>query len=208
MNQVHCNVIQDLLPLYADGACSPETKLLIEKHLENCQDCRTLLSEMMAQIPSPPPSPTMESKELFRNLRNSILGVILAAAAMISCFVINIGGAWYGGPANGGQFIVTVLYIIFWGVFTVVSHKFSPLVKASFLISLVTFISSANSLVCRLLGSGGFIAAFTSVFASVPFYGLRFILDWTGLYTVVTVLSLIWLVYSAIHLRKLKNTLN
>lgn len=207
MNRIHCSVIRDLLPLYVDKACSSESAALVEEHLKSCPVCRALSEEMKAQFPAPPPAPSISSQKLFHSARKTILGIILAAAVMIGCFITNIGGAWYGGPANGGQLAVTILYSIFWGIFTVVSRTFSPLVKTSFLISLVTFLSAASSLICRLLGSGGFIAAFASVFASVPFYGLRFMMDWTGLYTAAAALSLIWMTYSALQIRKLKKAL-
>ena len=43
---MNCNIIMDLLPLYADGCCSDESKVLIEKHLENCKTCKEVLDAM------------------------------------------------------------------------------------------------------------------------------------------------------------------
>ena len=34
-----CNIIEDLLPEYADGMCQPETAEEIEKHLKECNSC-------------------------------------------------------------------------------------------------------------------------------------------------------------------------
>lgn len=31
-----CNVIRDLLPLYQDSVCSPESRQLVAEHLEEC----------------------------------------------------------------------------------------------------------------------------------------------------------------------------
>ena len=42
-----CDVIRDLLPLYADKACSEKSKLMVEQHLEECPDCRALVSRML-----------------------------------------------------------------------------------------------------------------------------------------------------------------
>ena len=36
MMKTPCNVIRDLLPLYHDGVCSPESRQLVEEHLEKC----------------------------------------------------------------------------------------------------------------------------------------------------------------------------
>lgn len=36
---ISCKVIQDLLPLYHDNVCSPETNALVEEHLQTCEVC-------------------------------------------------------------------------------------------------------------------------------------------------------------------------
>ena len=41
--KVHCDVIQDLLPLYADEACSEESRKLVEEHIAECEDCMKML---------------------------------------------------------------------------------------------------------------------------------------------------------------------
>lgn len=46
MNKISCGVIKDLLPLYAEGLCGQESKLLVEEHMKDCQACRKLYEEM------------------------------------------------------------------------------------------------------------------------------------------------------------------
>ncbi len=41
-----CHVIEDLLPLYHDHVCSPESSTLVEDHLNECGNCTKLLHEM------------------------------------------------------------------------------------------------------------------------------------------------------------------
>lgn len=41
-----CHVIQDLLPLYADGCCSEESAQLVRAHLETCENCRRAYAQM------------------------------------------------------------------------------------------------------------------------------------------------------------------
>lgn len=41
-----CNIIMDLLPLYADGCCSEESKALVEKHIKDCKTCKKVFSDM------------------------------------------------------------------------------------------------------------------------------------------------------------------
>lgn len=207
MNKIHCNVIGDLLPLYIDKVCSKESAELVEEHLQSCERCKKLFDEMNTGISADIKAPDFESKVIFRNACKNLFGIIIAIALMISCFVINIGGAWEGGPARIGHLVVTIIYLIFWGVFTVISRKYSPLIKISFVISLLTFISSANGLVWKMFGQGGFVSAFISIFTSIPFYGLRSFMDWSMLYVAATVLSLCWLIYTILYMKKLKKHL-
>lgn len=43
---MNCDVVMDLLPLYADGCCSEQSKALVETHLESCQNCKKALDDM------------------------------------------------------------------------------------------------------------------------------------------------------------------
>lgn len=208
MNNIECYVVCDLLPLYIDKACSDQTAKLVEEHLQSCEDCKKCYEEMNSNLCSNLHTPEFESKKIFRHARKNILGIIITLAAMISCFVINAGGAWMGGVAGIGNFIVTILYVIFWSIFSFISRKYEPLAKTAFVISLISFISAMAGLIARLSVSGGFIvAALLSVFSSIPFYGFRLFMDWTGLYAVATVLSLCWLIYTCYIKRNLKRSL-
>jgi hypothetical protein len=44
--KISCEVIRDLLPLYADDVCSDESKELVREHLDECLPCSVLLEEM------------------------------------------------------------------------------------------------------------------------------------------------------------------
>ena len=41
-----CDVIRDLLPLYADDACSEKTRALVNEHLLDCAECRDVLQKL------------------------------------------------------------------------------------------------------------------------------------------------------------------
>ena len=43
MKEIECDVIRDLLPLYADEACSEKSRALVYEHLLDCPDCRKML---------------------------------------------------------------------------------------------------------------------------------------------------------------------
>ena len=42
-----CDVIRDLLPLYADRACSEKSREMVEEHLQECADCRRMVSMLL-----------------------------------------------------------------------------------------------------------------------------------------------------------------
>ena len=41
-----CEVIKDLLPLYYDGVCTPDSFALVHEHLQKCEKCRNYLSKI------------------------------------------------------------------------------------------------------------------------------------------------------------------
>ncbi len=55
-----CGIVQDLLPLYADGAASAETEAFIRRHLAGCPRCakalRRVKREAEAAVPQVPVS--------------------------------------------------------------------------------------------------------------------------------------------------------
>lgn len=45
-----CYIVSDLLPLYQDDILSEQTKKDIDKHLNECEECKKKLAEMETQI--------------------------------------------------------------------------------------------------------------------------------------------------------------
>ncbi len=45
MNNI-CEIIRDLLPLYADDACSEESRQLVQEHLQECHECGSMLEKL------------------------------------------------------------------------------------------------------------------------------------------------------------------
>ena len=48
-----CEVVKDLLALYADDACSEQTKAEIKQHLEECETCSKALEEYQTELETP-----------------------------------------------------------------------------------------------------------------------------------------------------------
>lgn len=152
MKSIECYIIQDLLPLYIDHACSEQTAEDIKKHLQSCEKCKKLYEEMSSDICVNLHTPEFNSQTLFYHAKKSVLGIILALAMVISCFAINAGGAWMGGKASLSNLVITALYVIFWSVFSTISRKYEPLIKISLVVSAASFISSTAGLIARGFG--------------------------------------------------------
>lgn len=45
-----CEIVQDLLPLYVDGACSPSSSEMIREHLMDCAACKKVYESLCASI--------------------------------------------------------------------------------------------------------------------------------------------------------------
>jgi predicted anti-sigma-YlaC factor YlaD len=48
--KISCDIIKDLLPLYLDGVCSNDSKVLVEEHLAECDSCKAELQSMKGEL--------------------------------------------------------------------------------------------------------------------------------------------------------------
>ena len=87
-----CGVVQDLLPLYADGAASGDTVKYIRRHLAECSACREALRRVKREAEAGIPKVAVEPEELrFLEINRKIrkrrmltlvtFGVVAASAA-------------------------------------------------------------------------------------------------------------------------------
>lgn len=207
MNWMDCDIIRDLLPLYAEHICSKKSEEEVEKHLETCWECRKAYENMTAAVEVQTES-SADEKKPFRSAMRLIVGITAVLAVMISCISANFLGAFDGGPASGVHFTVTVVYLAFWIVFAVMTRHYISFVKLSYGIGLYTLIASVYAMLCLSLRFGGFLSAILAIPVMVPFYGLRWFFDWLPTYAVAALLSLVWTAVLHLHLKQLKQTVN
>lgn len=55
--ELNCNLVLDLLPLYAEGTLSTETSWRLEQHLECCESCRAHKQKLFGERVFPPDQP-------------------------------------------------------------------------------------------------------------------------------------------------------
>ena len=95
--KMDCDVIRDLLPLYADEACSGESRTLVEEHLQGCTSCRDMLrkmkeSEIEDDLRSEKDSVIAYGARRFRR-RSAAVGSAVSGSVLIPiliCLYINI----------------------------------------------------------------------------------------------------------------------
>ena len=107
--KIDCEVIRDLLPLYADDACSEKSRLMVEEHLQECESC----SEMLRRIKETKIEDDLQSEKTaviaygakrFKR-RSAAVGSAFSGLFMIPiliCLIINITT----GNSMGSFFIV------------------------------------------------------------------------------------------------------
>ena len=68
-----CNVIVDLLPLYNEGACSEESREIVEEHLQSCEECRELCGNIAIPVKEADtkPSETETFRKVSKKLKKS-----------------------------------------------------------------------------------------------------------------------------------------
>ena len=95
--KVSCEVVQDLLPLYQDSACSADSQRMIEAHLRECQACQSVAdclknTEVDERL-------TNEKNDVLQKYakkerkRSYMVGMITAAVLMIPviiCLICNL----------------------------------------------------------------------------------------------------------------------
>lgn len=86
--KLDCDVVRDLLPLYAEHIASPASTALVEEHLETCETCRAELAQMRMPVPvQPEPQPDAPLKKIKRTLQKKSLRTAAAAVLAVLCAV-------------------------------------------------------------------------------------------------------------------------
>ncbi|MGI6254190.1 MAG: zf-HC2 domain-containing protein [Acutalibacter sp.] len=101
--KVPCTVVKDLLPLYHDNVCSPETAALVEEHLQECESCQKEFHKLqeapttsltLDTIPQKRETKFLEGlNQMKRMLRKK--WVKIAALAVVATLVVTIGLAFF-----------------------------------------------------------------------------------------------------------------
>lgn len=93
MNKFDCDVIRDLLPLYADNVCSEKTTECVEEHLKYCSEC----SEELRKIKECPIVPEVDEdlqkavKNAGKRIKKGKKKTVIETIALVLILVILFG---------------------------------------------------------------------------------------------------------------------
>lgn len=89
--RITCDVIKDLLPLYAEGMTSEDSRVLVDEHICGCESCQKVLAEMGEQTPIPveadPKSLAYVKRMIIRKRIMSVMASLLSLVTLAS-FVV------------------------------------------------------------------------------------------------------------------------
>lgn len=93
--QITCDIIQDLLPLYHDGIVSEKTEEVIKGHLEECAVCSQEYDMLCADLPIKTTEPS--TKKQFMNMvrRQKRKQVMIALLSSLMIMILLSGAAYW-----------------------------------------------------------------------------------------------------------------
>lgn len=88
--KTNCDIIRDLLPLYADHLTSEASNALVEEHLGECPACQRELEQMQAPVPVLPEEKSAAPlKKIRRTLQaRKALSIVLTVCVVVLLFAL------------------------------------------------------------------------------------------------------------------------
>ena len=162
-----CEIIRDILPLYADNACSDSSREIVEEHLKECPDCAAYLeqirdSEAEEELKDEKALVIRNQAKRFKR-RSAAVGSTISALFMVPilvCLIVNLTSSrtldWFF-VAVAGMLVAASLTVV---PLTMPENKLFWMFCA-FCVSLVILLA-----VCCLYTRGNwfFVAASASLF--------------------------------------------
>ena len=90
MSKKNCDMIRDLLPLYADGVCSEESRKYVNEHLASCPECTDMMQKMNQKV-------VVAAEKDISSIRKIKKRIRLGKIAAITVSVILLAGGLFGG---------------------------------------------------------------------------------------------------------------
>ena len=169
-----CGMIEDLLPLYKDGACSEASRKAITEHLTECEKCRGLWEELkndrIEAIMVKEREDVIGSQSKYFKRKSALIGSIIAcifAVPILVCLIVNLAS----GHGLGWFFIVLAAMLLPTSLFAVplmAPRNRMLLTMSSFTLSLI-FLLAVICLYSR--GKWFFVVASSVLFGLTVCFG-------------------------------------
>lgn len=93
---ISCNMIRDLLPLYAEGMVSNDSREAVEEHIRGCPACQDVLAQLRQEPLVPTQTDTGTLEHLQQNIRRRrrrtvVLAMLVTATILFSLFMFLYG---------------------------------------------------------------------------------------------------------------------
>ena len=88
------DVIVDLLPMYLSDEASPDTRVLVQEHLDNDPNLAQLAAQWKTRLPEPPPAPVNPEAQAmaYQEAKRQITNRVITLAAVIAIGTILVAG--------------------------------------------------------------------------------------------------------------------
>ncbi|WP_079478900.1 zf-HC2 domain-containing protein [Halobacillus salinus] len=86
--KISCDVIRDVLPLYAEDMASQDTRDLVEEHLASCENCKKRLEEMRTVEEPPVDTDIAPLRNIQNTLRRKKLQTIILSVMVTLVFAV------------------------------------------------------------------------------------------------------------------------
>ena len=162
-----CEMIQDLLPLYKDSACSVASALAVQEHLKECEKCSKFFESLndtsIDELILKEKESVIGSQSKYFKRKSAVVGSVIAgifALPILICLIVNLAS----GHALDWFFIVLAAMLIPASLFVV------PLMapKNRMFLTMISFTASVILLlaVCCIYSRGNwfFVAASGTLF--------------------------------------------
>lgn len=92
MNEISCNTIKDILPLYVDEVVSDDTLNLVSSHLEHCEKCRKEYDSMKGKVSIPIENSTKPLKQFKSAWKRKkvflVCSTVIITIAIVCCAIL------------------------------------------------------------------------------------------------------------------------
>lgn len=158
-NLQECEIVQDLLPLYYDDACTPASRKLVEQHLQTCESCKKMYAELKNNIVGTVIKEEAAGvlKRHAKKERNAAYkaGVVIAFLLLLPV-IITLLASMSSGDGLGVFAVVTASMLLI-GAITVVPLVFSKKRVLKSILTGVTALLLIYFFVDQMNGGGEFI---------------------------------------------------